>query len=105
MTRVHLLRWTAKFEVLQIFRLPARQEIVVTGKVVEGKVVAGMEVRFELQPGLSCSAPVKSVEFVDTVDAQQSLVGLVLPELHEGDATVYSDLCPIGTVIEVTKDA
>jgi hypothetical protein len=65
----------AKFEVHEVFRLPARQEIVIAGKVVEGRVAAGMEVRFELQPGLSCSASVKSVEFMDRVAAQETLVG------------------------------
>jgi hypothetical protein len=89
----------AKFEVHEIFRLPARQEIVIAGRVVEGKVAAGMEVRFDLQSGLSCSASVKSVEFIDRVAAQESLAGLVLSELDEKEALVYSDLCPFGTVM------
>lgn len=73
----------AMFEVHEVFRLPARQLVVIAGKLLEGKVAAGMEVRFELQPSLSCSALVKSVEFIDRVAAQESLVGLVFSELDE----------------------
>jgi hypothetical protein len=95
----------AKFEVHEVFRLPARQEVVIAGKVVEGKVAAGMEVRFELQPGLSCSASVKSVEFIDRVAARESFVALVLSELDEKESVVYSDLCPVGTIVEVAASA
>jgi len=95
----------AKFEVHEIFRLPARREIVIAGSVLEGQVSAGMSVQFELQPKLTCSAIIKGVEFIDRVAAHESLVGLVLVEQDEKEALVYSDLCPIGTIVDVSNEA
>jgi hypothetical protein len=91
----------AQFEVREIFRLSQGPSIVFAGRIVDGAVRAGMEIALELQPRLSCSCTILSVEYIDRVSVGETLVGLLCAETDPGEAELYSDLCPPGTVVQV----
>jgi hypothetical protein len=92
----------AKFEVREVFRLEHGPSIVFAGRIVQGTVCAGMTMRIELGPSLYWTPTVKGVEYIDRVSVGDSFVGLVCAEEDAWDARAYADLCPPGTVIELT---
>jgi hypothetical protein len=94
----------AKFEFREVFRLPLRKEFVITGVVIEGEIKEGMVVAIWIDSKLYWHIPVKHIEFVDRVAQNESLVGLVCEELNTEDASLFSDFCSIGDVIEVKYD-
>jgi hypothetical protein len=61
----------AKFEVRAVLRtrLPRGPSIIFAGRIVEGTIRPGMDVLFELQPALYCSARITAVEFIDRVSS------------------------------------
>ncbi len=93
----------AKFEVREVFRLPQRGELVIAGKIAEGTVQAGMSALVWLDGGLFWDLPVRSIEYLDRVSVGESLVALVCGEHNEEDAEICSELCPIGSIIEVKE--
>jgi hypothetical protein len=93
---------TAQFEVREIFRLSAGPSVVFAGLILDGTVRPGMEIALELQPRLSCSCTIRSVEYIDRVSIGESLVGLLCAETDPGEAALYADLCPPGTVVQVS---
>ena len=92
---------SAQFAVREILRLSNGPSIVFAGRILDGTVRPGMEITIELQPQLSCTCKITSVEYIDRVSVEDSLVGLVCPELDPTEAAVYSDLCPPGTVVQI----
>jgi hypothetical protein len=92
---------SARFEVREILRLSGGPSIVFAGRVLYGSVRPGMEITIELQPQLTCTCKIQSVEYIDRGSVEDSLVGLACPELDPTEAAVYSDLCPPGTVVEI----
>lgn len=93
----------AKFEVHEVFRLPPHGELVIAGKIAEGSVRAGMWALVWLDGGLFWELPVRSIEYLDRVSVGESLVALVCREHDEEDAEICSELCPIGSIIEVKE--
>jgi len=91
----------AHFEVREVFRLSHGPSIVFAGRIVGGTVRAGMEIALELQPRLTCSCTIRSVEYIDRVSVGETLVGLLCAETELGQTELYSDLCPPGTVVQV----
>src|SRR4051812_19280535 len=91
----------AQFEVREIFRLADGPSIVFAGRIIDGTVCTGMEIALELQPRLTCSCTIRSVEYIDRVSVGETLVGLLCAETNPGEAELYSDLCPPGTVVQV----
>src|SRR4029078_3413941 len=94
----------AQFEVRRILRQDPQSPfpiIVFAGLILDGTVHAGMEISLELQHGLSCSCEIIGLEYVDYVSADETLVGLVCAETDPGEAELYSELCPPGTVVEI----
>lgn len=92
----------AHFEVREIFRSLHGPSIVFAGRIVDGTVRAGMEIALELQPRLSCSCTIRSVEYIERVSVGEALVGLHCAETRPGEAELYSELCPPGTVVQVS---
>jgi len=92
---------TAQFEIREILRLSSRSSIVFAGRILEGTIRPGMEIALELQPRLSCTCTIQSVEYIDRVSAGQALVGLICDETNPDEAALYSDLCPPGTVVQI----
>jgi len=92
---------SAQFEVREIFRLSHGPSVVFAGRIIDGTVRAGMEISLELQPRLTCSCTIRSVEYIDRVSVGETLVGLLCAEIDPGQAELYSDLCPPGTVVQV----
>jgi hypothetical protein len=92
----------ARFEVRAMFRLSLGPSIVFAGRILEGTVQSSMWVRLEGRSGSPVMCQVKSVEFIDRPSVGESLVGLVCAESNPEDAGRYADLCPPGTVIDVT---
>jgi hypothetical protein len=96
----------AKFEVREVLRmrLPTGPSIVFAGCILEGSIRPGMDVLFELQPALYCSARITAVEFIDRVSVDGgSVIGLVCSETDSKEAELYSDLCPPGTIVQVNQ--
>ena len=91
----------ARFEVRKVLRLAHGPFIVFAGLILDGTVSAGMRVSLEQQPRLNCSCEILSVEYVDYVSAGETLLGLLCAETDPGEAELYSDLCPPGTVVEI----
>src|SRR5687768_2645257 len=94
----------AQFEVRKIFRNDPHGPfplIVFAGIIVDGTVRAGMEIALDLQPRLSCSCKILSIEYFDHVSAGETLIGFLCAETDPGEADLYSDLCPPGTVVEI----
>ena len=94
----------AQFEVREILRKDPHSPfplIVFAGLILDGTVRAGMEISLELQQRLSCSCEILGVEYVDYVSVDETLVGLLCAETDPGEADLYSDLCPPGTIVEI----
>jgi hypothetical protein len=91
----------AQFELRKVFRLSHGPFIVFAGHILDGTVHPGMEISLELQPRLSCSCEILSIEYVDYVTAGETLVGLLCAETEPDEAELYADLCPPGTVLKV----
>lgn len=94
----------AQFEVRKVLRRDAHSPfplVVFAGLILDGTVHAGMEISFELQEDLFCSCRILVVEHLDDVSVGETLVGLLCEEKDAGDAELYSDLCPPGTVVEI----
>lgn len=93
----------AKFEVREVFRLPQRGELVIAGNIAEGTVRVGMSALVWLDGGLFWDLPVRSIEYLDRVSVGETLVALVCKEHTEDDADFCSELCPMGSIIEVKE--
>lgn len=93
----------AKFEVREVFRLPQRGELAIAGKIVEGTLQVGMSAFVWLDGELFWDLPVRSIEYLDRVSVGESLVALVCKEHTEDDAEFCSELCPIGSIIDVKE--
>jgi len=94
----------AQFKVRKIFRKDPHSPfplVVFAGLILDGTVRAGMEISLELQRGLSCGCEILSVEHLDYVAINETLVGLLCEEKDPGEAELYSELCPPGTVVEI----
>jgi len=94
----------ASFEVHEVFRLPSRNEFVIAGAITEGKIIPGMVVSVLIDSKLYWHIPVKSIEYIDRVTLNESLVCLVCTETDINETLLCSDLCPLGTVVEVKED-
>jgi hypothetical protein len=92
----------AKFQIIEVFRLPKRRQFVIAGKVMFGEIRAGMNALVLLDSRLHWSIPITAIEFIDRIASKESLVGLVCQETTAEDAALCQDLCEIGTEIEVT---
>jgi hypothetical protein len=84
-------------------RLPRGPSIIFAGRILEGSIRPGMEVIFELQPALNCSARITAVEYIDRISVGESLICLVCSETDPKEAELYSDLCPPGTIVQVNR--
>jgi hypothetical protein len=95
----------AKFEVREVLRmqLPNGPSIIFAGRVLVGTIHPGMEVQFELQPGLYCTCRIRTVEFIDRVSVGESFTGLVCSETDPREAELYSDFCPPGKIVQVKQ--
>jgi hypothetical protein len=94
----------AKFEVHDVMRLPGRPAgpaVVFIGRIIEGKVGAGMKLWIEAHPRLYITCSIEAVENMDGACEGESIVGLLCPESGKTDPNYYSNMCPPGTVIEV----
>ena len=94
----------ARFEVREVLRFTARRKVVLAGRVLEGIARAGQTINFKVPDGLSWSARIASVEFVDRLFSE-SLIGLLCDERDPREATLYAELCPAGTVVELSDAA
>jgi len=95
----------ARFEVREVFRLPVHRKVVVAGVILDGIVRSGQTIIFKLQDGLFCSAKIASVEYIDRVSSRESLVALLCDEKNRQEAAFYAQLCPRGTIVEVSDAA
>ena len=93
----------ARFEVREVLRFKARRKVVLAGRVLDGIARSGQTINFKLPDGLSWSTKIASVEFVDRMFSEQ-LVGLLCDERDPREATLYAELCPPGTVVDL-RDA
>ena len=91
----------ARFEVREVLRLTARRKVVLAGRVLEGVARSGQTINFRYQDR-HFSAKIASVEFVDRVLPDETLVGLLCDERDPREATLYAQLCPRGTVVELS---
>ena len=94
----------SRFQVIEIFRLPARAQFVIAGNVTVGEVRPGMNVLVLLDSKLYWRIPIVAVEFVDRIaGGKESLVGLVCAETTAEDAELCHGLCEMGTEIEIAE--
>jgi hypothetical protein len=93
----------ASFEVREVFRLPSRNEFVIAGTIIEGTIIPSMVVSVWMDSKLYWHIPVKSIEYIDRIALNESLVGLVCTETNPNEALLCSDLCPLGAVVEVKE--
>ena len=63
----------AKFQVMEIFRLPKRAQFVIAGRVTVGEVRAGMNALVLLDSRLYWRIQIAAVEFIDRVASKESL--------------------------------
>ena len=91
-----------KFRIASVFRLESRREFVFAGEVTEGIIGTGMVVRVPLQGALYSCIPILGVENIRNTSVSERSVGLRFSEKAEADAAFYSELCPPGTVVEVS---
>lgn len=96
---------SARFEVREIFRFTARRKVVVAGRVIDGIARAGQTINFKAPDGLSWSARIASIEVVDRIFSGQSLIGLLCNEQDPREAELCTQLCPPGTVVELSDAA
>jgi hypothetical protein len=94
----------ARFEVREVLRFVARRKVVLAGRVLDGIARCGQTIHFKVPDGGSWSAKITSVEFVDRMFSEQ-LVGLLCDERDPREATLYAELCPPGTVVELSDAA
>lgn len=94
-----------RFVVREVFTLPRLNKFVFAGDIVEGAVAAGMTARVWLDGSAFCLLRVESVEYVDRTATGDVMVGLVFREEAEQQSEFYADLCPMGTIIELTDAA
>ena len=94
----------ARFEVREVLRFTARRKVVLAGHVLDGIARPGQTINFKAPDGLPWSAKIASVEFVDRMFSEQ-LVGLLCDERDPREATLYAELCPPGTVVELSDAA
>ena len=92
----------ARFEIRKIFRLPQRSKFVFAGNIVDGIVATGMTAHVWLDGHAFCNLRVEAIECLDRIATRDSLVCLVFHEEAKEESEFYSDLCPLGTTIEVT---
>lgn len=71
------MKTTAKFHAIGSFLLRSRDLFVIVGDVLEGEVVAGMQVHAS-RGASSVTKRVASVEYVDVIHEGKSHIGLVL---------------------------
>ncbi len=93
----------AKFEIREVFRLPQRRKFLFAGNSVDGAVAAGMTAHVWLDGHAFCNLQVEAIEYLDRIATRDSLVCLVFPEEAAEESEFYADLCPSGTIIEVTE--
>ncbi len=91
----------ASFEICEVIRLPSRNEFVITGTIADGEISPGMVVSIWIDSKLYWNIPVKSIEYIDRLALNETLVGLVCSESNPNEALLCSDLCPLGTIVEV----
>jgi hypothetical protein len=94
----------ARFEVREVLRFTARRKVVLAGRVLEGIARSGQTINFKVPDGHAWSAKIASVEFVDRVFSE-SLIGLLCDERDPREATLYAELCPPGSVVELSDGA
>jgi hypothetical protein len=94
----------ARFEVREVLRFTARRKVVLAGRVLDGIARSGQTINFKVPDGHSWSAKIASVEFVDRMFAEP-LIGLLCDEGDPREATLYAELCPPGTVVELSDAA
>jgi hypothetical protein len=92
---------SARFEVRAIFRFIPRRKIAIAGRVLSGIASAGQTINFKAPDGSLWHARVSAIEFVDRVFSE-SLIGLLCDERDPREATLYAELCPPGTVVELS---
>ena len=93
----------ARFEVREVFRLPQRNKFVFAGNIVAGTVATGMTAHVWLDGHAFCNLRVEAIEYLDRITAGDSLVCLVFPEEAKEESEFYADMCPLGTIIDVTE--
>jgi hypothetical protein len=94
----------ARFEVRSVFRFTARRKVVLAGRVLDGIARSGQTINFKLPDGLVYSAKIASVEFVER-QFSESLVGLLCNEQDPKEAMLFAELCPPGTIVELSDAA
>jgi hypothetical protein len=95
----------ARFEVREVLRFVARRKVVLAGRVVEGIARSGQTINFKVPDRLSWSTKIASIEFVDRIFPEERLVGLLCDERDPKEAMLYAELCPRGTIVELSDDA
>jgi len=95
----------ARFEVREVLRFVARRKVVLAGRVLEGIARSGQTINFKVPDGHSWSAKIASVEFVDRIFPEERLIGLLCDERDPREATLYAELCPRGTIVELSDAA
>ena len=95
----------ARFEVREVLRFTARRKVVLAGRVLEGVARPGQTIDFRFQDRLFCSVKIAAVEFVERILPDETLVGLLCEERDPREATLYAELCPRGTVVELSDAA
>lgn len=94
----------ARFEIREVLRFTARRQVALAGRVLEGIARSGQTINFKGPDGLVWSAKIASVEFVDRMFSE-SLIGLLCDERDPREASLYAELCPPGTVVELSDAA
>jgi hypothetical protein len=90
-----------KLKVCDILHLPTCGQFVIAGKLIEGTIDPGMYARIGLGSVGWWKIRVVNVQFIERVDSNESLIGLVFEERNSEDAAMYESFCPIGSVLEV----
>lgn len=82
--------------------MTARRKVVLAGRVLDGIARSGQTINFKVPDGLPWSARIASVEFIDRMFSERPLIGLLCDERDPREATLYAELCPPGTVVELS---
>jgi hypothetical protein len=91
----------ARFEVREVLRFTARRKVALAGRVLDGVARSGQTINFKVPDGLSWSARIASIEFVDRTFSEP-LIALLCDERDPREATLYAELCPPGTIVELS---
>jgi hypothetical protein len=94
----------ARFEVREVLRFAGRRKVVLAGHVLDGIARSGQIINFKVPDGHSWSAKIASVEVVDRMFSEP-LVGLLCDERDPREATLYAELCPPGTIVDLNDAA